>query len=387
VGWPVVALAVAAAAWLGFWLLAERWLCRVGVDLLAVQFRRVASTVDAAKLPALAQVAHATVLNSLLMSTVFLGAGALVLRLGARGKLRPATVGWAYAALVFLDLWTFGMRANPTTDRSYYRTVPPLLAKLPTGPAAPRLLQRPSVFAESWGKYTSFMRFGDARYGHVRGLVDTLTPNVNMWFDLPSAEGYDPLEYGFHGSYMGEAQDRLSGDGRTAMLAVLGVRYLETYGSEPEPAGLTLLVAGRPRLYALRRALPRAYVLPDDDKWLRPGREVAAEAVRAADRAGEARVARYGANAVELSCVTSRQAMVVLADTFAPGWSAFVDGRLASVDRVFGVVRGVRVPEGEHRVRFVYLPTAYRLGAFVTLLGLAVLAGLVAFGLRQPRRV
>ena len=383
VGWPVVALALAAAAWLGFWLLAQGWLCRVGADLLAIQFRRVASTVEAAKLPALAQVAHATVLNSLLMSTVFLGASATVLRLGIRSKLRPATVGWAYAALVFVDLWTFGMRANPTTDRGYYRTVPPVLARLPAGPAAPRLLQRPSVFAESWGKYTSFMRFGDTRYGHVRGLVATLTPNLNMWFDRPSAEGYDPIEYSFYDHYMGEAQDRLSADGRTAMLAVINVHFTEMYGSEPQPAGLTLLSTGPPKLYALRRPLPRAYVLPDAEKWVHHGREVAAEAVRVADRTGEARIARYDANAVELSCVSSRPAMVVLADTFAPGWRAFVEGRPARVERVFSVVRGVRVSAGKHRVRFVYLPTGYRLGAFVTLLGLAALAGLVGFGLRQ----
>ena len=67
---------------------------------------------------------------------------------------------------------------------------------------------------------------------------------------------------------------------------------------------------------------------------------------------------------------------IVIADTWYPGWQAWVDGRRAPVLRADYLFRGVPVDAGEHELRLVYQPVSFWLGAAITLIT-AVLAGWV----------
>ena len=62
--------------------------------------------------------------------------------------------------------------------------------------------------------------------------------------------------------------------------------------------------------------------------------------------------------------------MVVLSDTFYPGWRARVDHRPAEIHEVNGAMRGVAVPRGTHTVTMRYRPVSVYLGAALTLLGI-----------------
>jgi len=70
--------------------------------------------------------------------------------------------------------------------------------------------------------------------------------------------------------------------------------------------------------------------------------------------------------------------MVVLSDTFFPGWRARVDHKLAPVYEVNGAMRGVVVPKGDHSITMRYRPISVYLGAAFTLLGIAM-----AFAIRS----
>ena len=72
----------------------------------------------------------------------------------------------------------------------------------------------------------------------------------------------------------------------------------------------------------------------------------------------------------------------MLNDTFAPGWSATVDGQPTNIFRANGLVRGLVVGPGRHRVEFVYAPASFRWGAGLS--GLALLV--VGFLVFPPRR-
>jgi Bacterial membrane protein YfhO len=63
--------------------------------------------------------------------------------------------------------------------------------------------------------------------------------------------------------------------------------------------------------------------------------------------------------------------MVVLSDTFYPGWYAKVDGKPAPIYQVNAAMRGLVVPQGVHTVTMVYRPRSVYLGAALTFLGLA----------------
>jgi uncharacterized membrane protein YfhO len=77
---------------------------------------------------------------------------------------------------------------------------------------------------------------------------------------------------------------------------------------------------------------------------------------------------------------------VVLSDVHYPGGRATVDGRPARLDRVNYLFRGVPVPAGEHVVEMRYRPASWRAGWIVSLLAVAVVAGVAAAGLRGRRR-
>lgn len=59
--------------------------------------------------------------------------------------------------------------------------------------------------------------------------------------------------------------------------------------------------------------------------------------------------------------------LLVLTDTFYPGWKAFVDDTKTEIYRANYSFRAVVVPAGTHAVRFIYDPLSVRVGLFVTI--------------------
>lgn len=77
---------------------------------------------------------------------------------------------------------------------------------------------------------------------------------------------------------------------------------------------------------------------------------------------------------------TPGDGVLVLADTYTPGWRVYVDGERADLLKVNGMFRGVQLGAGTHEVQFVYAPISVSLGLLLT--GLAVVLTL-ATGVRS----
>ncbi len=78
-------------------------------------------------------------------------------------------------------------------------------------------------------------------------------------------------------------------------------------------------------------------------------------------------------NYVRINVSLNCRGMVILTDTWFPGWHAAVDGTPAQIHEAYGGVRGVVVDGGEHMVELRYRPGSVTLGALMTLA-----AGLIA---------
>lgn len=70
--------------------------------------------------------------------------------------------------------------------------------------------------------------------------------------------------------------------------------------------------------------------------------------------------------------------VVILSDTYYPGWKAYIDGKSADIHEVNLAMRGVAVPAGNHEIRYVYRPKSVFIGGLLTAFGI-VAAGFVAF--------
>jgi uncharacterized membrane protein YfhO len=79
--------------------------------------------------------------------------------------------------------------------------------------------------------------------------------------------------------------------------------------------------------------------------------------------------------------------VIVLAETYYPGWELTIDDQSAPTLRVNRMMRGAAVEAGSHRLVYTYRPRSFRLGMMVSLSALLVvsLLTLSATVLREPR--
>jgi hypothetical protein len=140
-------------------------------------------------------------------------------------------------------------------------------------------------------------------------------------------------------------------------------------------------------VYENKFALPRTYLVNsyaithDEEESLRAIRDNISElshsvilengapsfpSTEAPARSGRARIGRYGVNEVELLVEADAPSLVVLTDSYYPGWKAFVDGVGTPIWRANSLFRAVETPAGTHTVLFKYQPASLRWGAAIS---------------------
>lgn len=89
----------------------------------------------------------------------------------------------------------------------------------------------------------------------------------------------------------------------------------------------------------------------------------------------------HAPNRVRIQARMACKGMVVLSDTFFPGWHASIDGSSAPIYEVNQAMRGVVVPAGTHTLTFQYRPLSVIAGFLLTLAGVG---GAIALARRRP---
>ena len=91
-------------------------------------------------------------------------------------------------------------------------------------------------------------------------------------------------------------------------------------------------------------------------------------------------------NRLQLLVNSKEDNLLVLSDTYYPGWKAFVDGTPQKIYQADYAFRAVPLNPGTHRLEFVYDPMSFKLGAGVTLFGILGCIGM-GWVARRKRRV
>ena len=97
---------------------------------------------------------------------------------------------------------------------------------------------------------------------------------------------------------------------------------------------------------------------------------------------GAAQIVRYEDEEVAVTLADSAGGILVLSDTYYPGWRAFVDGVERPILRANHVFRAVVVPAGARDVVFSYEPDSFRYGLLVSVAAAALWLGLAWGGRR-----
>ncbi len=173
--------------------------------------------------------------------------------------------------------------------------------------------------------------------------------------------------------------------------------------SDPPLPSLNLLYDGPNKVYENQEALPRAWIVhqvmqaqtgdfqaikrklkdPDFDLKTRAVIEIDnpdKAVVRLApnqDYDEEVRILRYLPERVEMTASLQKTGLLVLADSYYPGWKVYVDGQESQVIPTNLTMRGVILSQGQHSVEFVYQPDLLWIGlaiAGLTLIGVLAAA-------------
>jgi hypothetical protein len=99
----------------------------------------------------------------------------------------------------------------------------------------------------------------------------------------------------------------------------------------------------------------------------------------------ESVIVRYPSSSqVVLTLRLQRPGIVILAETYDPGWRLAIDGEPAPIFRANLLMRAAAVASGSHTLVYTYQPSSVRVGAALSLSGLLVLTGLALGVYRWP---
>jgi|GEM_PF-4690416 len=81
-------------------------------------------------------------------------------------------------------------------------------------------------------------------------------------------------------------------------------------------------------------------------------------------------ITSYKDQQVTLNVSAPRKSLLVLSDTYYPGWKAYIDGKEVEIYKTNLALRGVLIEEGEHSVEFAYRPDSFRIGLYISIISL-----------------
>jgi hypothetical protein len=81
---------------------------------------------------------------------------------------------------------------------------------------------------------------------------------------------------------------------------------------------------------------------------------------------GNAKITSYSLNKVIIHTQSANASLLVLTDSYYPGWKSFVDGKETTIYLADGFVRAIFVPAGDHNIEFSYEPMSFRIGLIIS---------------------
>jgi hypothetical protein len=237
-------------------------------------------------------------------------------------------------------------------------------------------------------------------------LFANLLPNTGIFYGFEYMQEMDALRRWPYLVFLAVA-NKLSPDELYRLLATLNVKYVSSL--KPLPEGRLTLIKYFPEypswLYELHGTLPRTYVASriiqennpiktierlssdefDGTKEVLVQQPLSIEPKP--DFHAQATIIDYTDQRVEIQATLNHPGVLVLADSFYPGWNAYVNGQKREIFRANLFFRGVFLKEGTHHVEFRYQPRSFLIGMAISLASLCGLTITVIVKAYRSRRI
>jgi hypothetical protein len=326
---------------------------------------------------------------------VAVGLALAVAALALLGRRRPGAATAGLLALAAADLYRVNGQLLPTVAWSDLRRVPPAVQAMTRGDDPLRIYSdgvgRPAVapFPDAFVQEQNLLLMEVANFYAIANL------NAPASINLRDHE------------WLAELTEAVPPERVAPLFAALNTAYVTSNKDLRRYPGLEPVLTPQSPvdayLYRVAGVSPRAYVPAEIEPVGRPEEAIAylrratAPAARVAVAAGDVPLGgipermrgsvvltAYRAAEVELAATMETAGLVVLSDTFYPGWEAEVDGAPAPIVRVNYFCRGVFVARGTHRIAFRYRPGSHRAGVLVSTVALLVAVWMIRRSVRPP---
>lgn len=309
----------------------------------------------------------------------------LLLVLWKKGYLRTALFQPLIIALVFLDLTSANRPYRYLLDPEFVSHGNTIIQT--RDPDHHRLFYYPGPSNLSPHYYANQERESFAELNSL--ITGNLLPNTGVFHGFDYMQELDAFVRWPYLNFLYVAKD-LPPDRLYGLLGALNVKYLITLA--PAPSGDLSLVRHAPEypswLYRINGSIPRAYVVSRaiEEKnpvevikrlsrsSFDPLKEVILEQPFPISTNGEfrskAEIVAYAHQSVTINASLNGSGLLVLADSFYPGWRAYVDGKETKILRANLFFRAVPLSPGEHMVEFRYQPLSFTIGWVISLLTL-----------------
>lgn len=285
-----------------------------------------------------------------------------------RRRLRPAPV-WPIVICTFvaLDLVWAMKGLNPSISAEYYKSASQLSNRV-SGDSRiymPADLEYELKF-EQTHRFDTF--FPEVDWDVVR---DVGLPNTAMLDGISSANNFDPLVPRRYSQWIAELE-KTPLNQESPILALMDVGWLADDGEQE----VYLEVSNPSRV----RAIGIVHRVEEDDQILSrifnssfdPEGELFIEGLpqlpkTQADVKGTFTIIdQQDPNRVQMNANLTGDGWVILSDLWFPGWRATIDGQEQPIYKADYLFRAIEVPGGEHFIEFVYRPSSFKWGVWIS---------------------
>jgi hypothetical protein len=74
----------------------------------------------------------------------------------------------------------------------------------------------------------------------------------------------------------------------------------------------------------------------------------------------------YAASSAKVKTSLSAPGILVISDVYYPGWQAYVNGSQTHIYATNLMMRGIYLPAGTHEIQFIYEPSSFRVGLYIS---------------------
>lgn len=306
----------------------------------------------------------------------------------AVSNIKSSRLKAALAALIFLELFLFNIKANRLISARYYGGMTGNIEFLSMDKNPFRLILTPRTYNEPPESDPDY-------YKRWLNFKDMLYPNTGAAYGFSYADGNETMKQRRIFELLGAVTDPSS-----KILDIMNVKYLLSRWDLTK-SNLELRKDGYIKIYENTDHLPRYYLAAKAEfrdkgailKELKEGsleslkdtvyiEGLPEEGVLATSKAvagGKVRIESYTPSDYSLYAEAPAGGWLVSGESYYPGWEAEVDGSPAEIRRANYNFKAVYLEPGAHIVRFSYFPSHFKLWSSISAISFILCLLLISF--------